>query len=115
MKGDWINGMGRAAAVMLLGAAATVQADGVDPLVGAIGETKPLADIRLRFESVDQEPFTEEAAEVLVGVFRDGSPNHFRAVRTPVRWADQDIFLPKEARDLLKVKPGERVSVIPFE
>ncbi len=30
--------------------------------MGAISETKPLADIRLRFESVDQEPFAEEAS-----------------------------------------------------
>ncbi len=42
--------------------AATAQADGFDPLVGAIGETKWLADARLRFESVDQEPLVEEAS-----------------------------------------------------
>ena len=34
------------------------------PLMGAIGETKPIAEARLRFESVDQEPFAEEAAAV---------------------------------------------------
>jgi len=31
------------------------------PLMGAIGETKPIAEARLRFESVDQEPFAEDA------------------------------------------------------
>ena len=34
------------------------------PLMGAIGETKPIADVRLRFESVDQEPFASEADSV---------------------------------------------------
>jgi hypothetical protein len=62
MKGERINAMVRACAVMMLGAGSAAQADGLDPLVGAFGETKPLADIRLRFESVDQEPFAKEAS-----------------------------------------------------
>jgi hypothetical protein len=49
--------------VVLLGSmAAAAQADGLDPLMGAFGETKFLADARLRFESVDQEPLAEEAS-----------------------------------------------------
>jgi hypothetical protein len=39
-------------------------ADALAPLVGAISETKPIADMRLRFESVDQEPFVKEADSV---------------------------------------------------
>jgi hypothetical protein len=31
------------------------------PIAGAIGETRPLADARLRYENVDQEPFAKEA------------------------------------------------------
>lgn len=34
------------------------------PLGGAIGETKPLIDTRLRFEGVDQEPMAEDAEAV---------------------------------------------------
>jgi hypothetical protein len=49
--------------VVLLGSlVAAAQADGLDPLMGAFGETKFLADARLRFESVDQEPLAEEAS-----------------------------------------------------
>jgi hypothetical protein len=39
-------------------------ADALSPLMGAIGETKPIADLRFRFESVDQEPFAREADSV---------------------------------------------------
>lgn len=42
--------------------ATAAQADGFDPLIGAIGETKLLADARWRFESVDQEPLAEDAS-----------------------------------------------------
>jgi hypothetical protein len=38
--------------------------DFLAPLQGAIGETKPIADLRLRFESVDQQPFVKEADSV---------------------------------------------------
>lgn len=34
---------------------------GQSPVAGAIGETRPLADLRLRFEAVDQEPFAADA------------------------------------------------------
>jgi hypothetical protein len=56
-------GSGRATALasVLLGLAGTAQADGLDPVVGALGETKPIADLRLRYESVEQQPFVEDA------------------------------------------------------
>jgi hypothetical protein len=50
-----------AAAAALVSAAVNVHADGLEPLIGAIGETKPLLDLRLRYESVEQEPLVEEA------------------------------------------------------
>lgn len=49
------------AGAMLLAGAGIAFADGIDPLKGAIGETKPIAEARLRFENVDQEPFQQEA------------------------------------------------------
>jgi hypothetical protein len=49
-----------AACAMLLGTAAA-QAAGLSPISGAIGETKPIIDIRARYESVDQVGIVEEA------------------------------------------------------
>ena len=37
------------------------RADGLDPVWGAFGETKPLIDTRLRMEDVDQTPLAEDA------------------------------------------------------
>lgn len=51
-------------AVTLFTSSAVVQAEGLSPLVGAIGEIKPIVDARLRFESVDQTPFAEDASSV---------------------------------------------------
>ena len=48
-----------AAALSLAGMQA--HADGVAPIVGAIMESKPILDVRLRMEEVDQTPFVEEA------------------------------------------------------
>ena len=62
-----------------------------------------------------KEPYELEAEEVVVGVSRATGPNRFRAVRTQVRFDDQVVFFPKAARELLKVKPGDKVSIIPFE
>jgi hypothetical protein len=45
---------------MSLGAV-TAHADGFGPIGGAIGETKPIIDTRLRFEGVDQDPMASEA------------------------------------------------------
>jgi hypothetical protein len=49
-------------ALVLLGMCATgARADGLDPLVGAFGEAKIIADARLRYETVDQEPIANQA------------------------------------------------------
>jgi arginine/ornithine N-succinyltransferase beta subunit len=50
-----------------------------------------------------------------MGNSRPRGANRFRAVRTPVRFDDASVHLPRAARALLKVKPGDKVSVIPFE
>ena len=51
----------RCAALGICLAAATAQADGLAPIKGAIGETKPLFDLRLRTENVDQDGLGEDA------------------------------------------------------
>jgi hypothetical protein len=50
--------------VTLAGLAPIAQGDGLEPLIGAISETKPLLDVRLRYESVEQEPFVPDANAV---------------------------------------------------
>lgn len=57
-----------AVAVTLAGLAAQAQADAFDPVIGAIGETKPILDVRLRYEAVDQEPFVQDADAVTLRV-----------------------------------------------
>ncbi len=37
------------------------RADGLSPIVGAFGETKPIVDLRLRTETVEQEPLADDA------------------------------------------------------
>jgi hypothetical protein len=36
-------------------------------------------------------------------------------VRSPVRFEDQQAFLPKAEQKLLGVKKGDRLNMIPFE
>jgi hypothetical protein len=59
MKRDLIKGM--ILAGTFAGTANFAQADGLSPIAGAFSETKVLADARLRYESVDQEPFAKDA------------------------------------------------------
>jgi hypothetical protein len=50
--------------IVLAALSTGVDAAGLSPLIGAIGEIKPIIDARLRFESVGQVPFTEDARSV---------------------------------------------------
>ncbi len=91
----------------------------IDPFDGGPHYEANLSDVTLirhfRTATVGKEPWDLEAQDVLVGVLRSTGPNRFRAIRTQVRYEDQVVFFPKTVRDLLKVKPGDRVSVVPFE
>jgi len=60
IRGFNVNRLLAATAVGLI-AAAAAHADGLDPVWGAFGETKPLFDLRLRSENVDQEPIPHDA------------------------------------------------------
>ena len=51
----------RYAAVGLALVSGAAQADGLDPIKGAFGETKYILDTRLRMEQVDQDPLAEDA------------------------------------------------------
>jgi len=91
----------------------------IDPFDGGPHFEAALAEVSLvrhhRTATVSPLPLEHEAEECLVGVSRPRGGNRFRAVRTPVRFDDAAVLLPKAARELLKVKAGEKVSVIPFE
>lgn len=94
-------------------------ANHIDPFDGGPHYEANLSDVTLvrhfRTASVGKEPWDLEAQEMLIGVTRPTGPNRFRAVRTQVRFDDQLVYFPKAVREQLKVKPGERVSLIPFE
>src|ERR1700741_1675749 len=51
----------RLAALSICVSGAAAHADGLDPVWTAFGETKPLFDVRLRMEDVDQEPIVNDA------------------------------------------------------
>jgi hypothetical protein len=51
----------RLAALGICLAAVAAHADGLEPIKGAFGETKPLIDMRLRSEDVDQDPLPNDA------------------------------------------------------
>lgn len=91
----------------------------IDPFDGGPHYEANLSEVSLvrhfRTAMVGKEPWELEAQDVLIGVTRATGANRFRAVRTQVRFDDQVIHFPKAARELLKVKPGEKVSIIPFE
>jgi arginine N-succinyltransferase len=57
----------------------------------------------------------EVAEDMLVSVERESGRNRFRAVRSQVRIDDQIVYLPAQAKELLGVSSGVKVSLIPFE
>ncbi len=91
----------------------------IDPFDGGPHYEANLSDVSLvrhfRTASVGKEPWDLEAQDVLIGVTRATGANRFRAIRTQVRFDDQVVYFPKAVREMLKVKAGEKVSIIPFE
>ena len=93
--------------------------DHIDPFDGGPHYEANLDDIslihRYRTATLSEKPLEQEADECLVAVTRATGANRFRAVRTQVRFDDQTVFITKAARTLLKVKPGDKLNIIPFE
>lgn len=91
----------------------------IDPFDGGPHYEADTADISLirhfRTATVAKAPLELEAEDFIVGVGRATGANRFRAVRTPVRFDDQQALLPRAAREQLKVKPGDRIALVPFE
>jgi arginine N-succinyltransferase len=91
----------------------------IDPFDGGPHYEANLDDISLvrafRTATVAESVLELEAEEFLVARESAKGKTRFRAVRSPVRFNDQEACLPEKTRELLEVKPGDKVSVIPFE
>ena len=91
----------------------------IDPFDGGPHYEADTSEISLirRFRTVTlaKAPLELEAEDMLVAHERKSGKNRFRAVRTPVRFDDQHAYLPAQAHELLQVKTGDKLSIIPFE
>lgn len=91
----------------------------IDPFDGGPHYEANLSELslvrRFRTATVAKEHLEIEAEDFVVGVSRPTGANRFRAVRCSVRFDDTLVMLPKAAKSLLKVKAGDRVSLVPFE
>lgn len=84
LGGRSMTGWGRwAAALAAAGAAASSQANAAEPLVAALTGGKPLLEMRLRYEGVDQAGFAKDAAAVTLRTrlgYETGSWNNLKAL-----------------------------------
>jgi len=91
----------------------------IDPFDGGPHYEADIAEVTLvrhyRTATVKDGELEMEADEMLVGREKGSGKNRFRAVKTPVRFDDQEILLPGAVKELLGVESGDKVSVIPFE
>jgi arginine N-succinyltransferase len=94
--------------------------DRIDPFDGGphyearVSEVAPVrAHRRLRL-AAEELPRRAPGDDLLVGLERTEARVRFRAVRTPGAVAGEELRLPREARQLLRAEPGERVHAVPF-
>ncbi len=90
----------------------------IDPFDGGPHYEANLHDIslvrRYRTALVGAADLSQVADECLLAVERPGA-NRFRALRAQVRFDDNTAYMSRAVRQQLKVKPGEKVSIIPFD
>lgn len=91
----------------------------IDPFDGGPHYEADLDDVtlirRFRTAKVAKENLELDAELHLVGAEKSNSKGRFRSVCCPVRFADQIAYLPEAAKEVLGVKTGEKVSLVPFE
>ncbi|MFT3841093.1 MAG: arginine N-succinyltransferase [Myxococcaceae bacterium] len=93
--------------------------DRIDPFDGGPHYEADVAEVslvrRYRTATVKDGELEMEAEDMLVGHESPSGKNRFRAIKTAVRFDDQEILLPAASKELLGVESGDKVSVIPFE
>jgi arginine N-succinyltransferase len=91
----------------------------IDPFDGGPHYEADLDDVtlirRFRTAKVAKENLELDAELHLVGAEKSNGKARFRSVCCPVRFADQIAYLPEAAKEVLGVKTGEKVSLVPFE
>lgn len=93
--------------------------DHIDPFDGGPHYEANLDDVTLVKNYVSaklaKEPLEGFGGEHLVGATFEGGKQRFVAARCPVRLEGDRALLPAEAMRVLKLKPGTRLGLIPFE
>lgn len=92
----------------------------IDPFDGGPHYEADVKDISLirrhRTARLSSEDFElDEGDDMMVGKEKASGKNRFRAVRCLVRIEDQVVQLPARAKELLEARPGDKLSLIPFE
>lgn len=92
--------------------------DHIDPFDGGPHYEADMEEISLvrhfRTAKLGKEDFELEAEEMLVAAESASGKVRFRAVKTPVRWVDKVAYLPARAKEVLELKPGAKLAMIPF-
>lgn len=95
-------------------------AESIDPFDGGphfeaeTDEITLIQEIR-KAKVAEGEPSEEEEGSWLVAIEPKTVRNRFRCVRTACTFQGRSVLLPAEAREVLGVKPGDRVTALPFE
>jgi arginine N-succinyltransferase len=92
----------------------------IDPFDGGPHYEADVKDISLvrrhRTAKLSGDDFElDEGEDMLVGIDKPSGKNRFRATRCTVRIEDQIVHLPARAKELLEVRPGDKLGLIPFE
>jgi arginine N-succinyltransferase len=91
----------------------------IDPFDGGPHYSARTADIRpiseYRRAKVMPDDLERDWSERLVAIEKATGRVRFKAVRTPCRLDDDKAYLPRTAKAMLGVQPGDRIHTIPFE
>lgn len=93
--------------------------DRIDPFDGGPHFEARLADVTVvrahRHAPLARAPLARGGSVHLAAATRSEGRVRFRAFRTPARLRGGEVQLPSAARDALRVRPGDRIDLVPFE
>ncbi|HET6413511.1 MAG TPA: arginine N-succinyltransferase [Anaeromyxobacter sp.] len=93
--------------------------DRIDPFDGGPHYEARLSDVSLvrahRLVRLSEKPLRSGGVESLVALERPSGRNRFRAVQTRASLGRNGLKLPRPAAELLGARPGQQVSLVPFE